>query len=420
MKTLSLFSLLLVLLPLQQLQAQSEAAVLFMLIQPSTRANGMAGASVASAEHDALSVAFNPAHIGLAAMDRSLHAEFYPSKTNWLPGFGIEGLTFEAGSILLGYNFRRLNESIPVSVGFGYSKVRINLGEQVITDETGPEPIATFSSSEEADIWSVGVGLDYFVKLGFGFNFKSIESNLSSVGAGAEIGTGRATANVHDFGVLLHWPILQTISELSENSFEILIPGLHPFLMPGFGYSKSNIGDSILFENANQADPLPRVARMALSVNTGLMYSTATIDLGVLSFEWSSEAEDGLVTRDPDGSFEYEGGLGDIDVFDNVLGGNADQNVQNTSGWELEFLDVFAIRRGSLDDVGGSRLFDADGYGISLSGALKLARILSPKLYSSRILTFVQNHFDIQYDHSSFDGSALDGTEFDSIRVSFF
>ena len=52
-------------------RSQSEAALLFLLSQPSLRANGMAGTSVASAEHDPLSVSFNPAHLGLATLNRS-------------------------------------------------------------------------------------------------------------------------------------------------------------------------------------------------------------------------------------------------------------------------------------------------------------------------------------------------------------
>lgn len=71
--------------------AVSEAAALFLLIQPSVRANGMAGTSVASLNHGALSIAFNPAHIGIAAFERSVNLEFYPSKTNWLPQFNIKG-----------------------------------------------------------------------------------------------------------------------------------------------------------------------------------------------------------------------------------------------------------------------------------------------------------------------------------------
>ena len=118
--------------------AQSEAALLFLLIQPSLRANGMAGTSVASAEHDALSIAFNPAHLGLATLNRTFQFEFYPSKTNWLPGFNIDGLNFDAKSFLIGYKFK-IKDRIPASIGAGYTKIFINHGTQNITGEMGSQ-----------------------------------------------------------------------------------------------------------------------------------------------------------------------------------------------------------------------------------------------------------------------------------------
>ncbi|MFQ5753148.1 MAG: hypothetical protein ACE5HI_14240 [bacterium] len=405
-----------------QARAVSEAAVLFLLIQPSLHANGMGGASVASSEPGALSVAFNPAHIGLATFNSSVHVEFYPSKVKWLPGFNLDDLYFDAKSFLFGYNFKRLNKHIPVSFGVGYTRIFINLGEQIITGETGPEPIGVFNSSEHADIWTFGIGIDYFVKVGVGLNFKNIESNLAAVGVGAEKGFGSAKANAHDFGVIMHLPIVETLSKLSHKSFEFY-PDFRPFLMPGFGYSKSNIGDEITYIDPAQADPLPRVARMAFSVNAGILYSNANIDLSILAFEWTSEAEDLLVERNEDGSFQYEGGLGDINFFKNVVGGEANENIISSQGWEMKFVGLYSIRRGRLKDPDGKRFYDTKGWGLSFSGAVKLVRMLSPELKNDPILTFLSQHLDIQYNSSSFDvveGQLLAGTKFKGLSISFF
>ncbi len=240
--------------------SQSEAAVLFLLIQPSLRANGMAGASVASAEHDPLSVAFNPAHVGLAAMNRSFQIEYYPSKTNWLPGFNIDGLNFNAKSFLVGYKFK-INNRIPASIGAGYTRVFINLGTQNITDETN-EIIGSFQSSEHADIFSLGMGADFGVKIGLGFNYKRIDSNLAPA-IGLE-GVGRANINAYDIGLIAHLPLLETFSKLTHRNTKIN-ERFRPFLLTGLGYSRSNMGGKIIYINAAQADPLPRVARMAVS-----------------------------------------------------------------------------------------------------------------------------------------------------------
>ena len=400
--------------------AQSEAALLFFLIQPSLRANGMAGTSVASAEHDPLSVAFNPAHVGLATLSRPFQLEFYPSKTNWLPQFNIGGLNFDAKSFLIGYKFK-IDNRIPVSIGAGYTRFFLNLGTLNITSEASPEIITgVFQSSEHADIFSFGVGVDFGLKIGLGFNYKKIDSNLAPA-IGLE-GVGRANVNAFDIGLIAHLPLLETFSKLTHRNTKIS-ERLRPFFLPGFGYSKSNVGGNVIYINAAQADPLPRVARIAISIETGLLYSDEDVDWRVFAFEWSSEAEDLLVRRSPDGIFTYKGWFGDIGFFDNVIKGNLKKNVVIKRGWELNLFEFISLRGGRYEDRAGSVLYDADGFGIRSSGLLKIAFILNPRLKSNSVLSFMGNHVDVQYNTSKFNaarGHPLDGTKFKGVRVSFF
>jgi len=399
--------------------AQSEAAVLFLLIQPSLRANGMAGASVASSEHDPLSVAFNPAHVGLATLNRSFQFEFYPSKTNWLPQFNLDDLNFDAKSFLIGYKFK-INSRIPASIGAGYTRVFINLGTQNITDETN-EIIATFQSSEHADIFSFGIGVDLGLKIGIGFSFKRIESNLAS-GIGLEVGSGQVTANAYDFGFIAHLPILQSISKLTDKSFKIG-QRFQPFILSGFGFSRSNFGDEISYIDAAQADPLPRVARMAVSVNTGIRYLIEDLSFRLVDFEWSSEARDLLVKRSTAGNITYEEGFGKIGFFDNVIAGNSNSGIETNRGWELNILELISLRYGRFEDPGGAVFYDTDGFGLRSTGLFKIAFILNPRLKSNSILSFLGNHVDVQYNTSKFNagrGHPLDGTKFKGVRVSFF
>jgi len=404
-----------------QVKAVSEAAVLFLLIQPSLRANGMAGASVATSQHSPLSVSFNPAHVGFSGFERSVNLEFYPSKTNWLPGLNIDGLTYDAKALVVGYDLRRVHQKLPISIGFAYTKVNINLGEQIITDETGPDPIATFNSSENVDVWSVGVAIDYYIKAGLGLNFKNIESNLAPLSPGLEIGTGSATANAHDFGILVQLPIIEIVSKLTKNPYTIG-NNFQPFVVPGFGFSKSNIGDEITYVDAAQADPLPRVARMGVSLYTGIAYRNENTHLRIFSFEWSSEAEDLLVKRDESGRITYEGGVGEIDFMENVLKSNANANVINSRGWELSVLNIISIRQGRYKDPGGKVFYDTSGFGISFINILRLAGLLNADLIENTFFDFISDHVDIQYDHSSLAqaGTLLDDTTFKGLTIRLF
>ena len=337
---------------MHQVRAQTDTAVLFLLIQPSIRANGMGGASIGTTANDALAFAFNPAHIGKTALEHNVDIEFYPVKTKWLPNIAPD-LRYNAYSFFAGFNFKQLNKQIPISLGLGYSRIFIDLGEQIITDETGPDPIGTFQSTESADILTVGIGFDYFVKASIGLNFKDIDSNLSDVGAGAEKGEGHANGKAYDFGVLISLPLVETISNLTNSSFEIL-PGFRPIFTPGFGYSTSNIGDELTYVDTAQADPLPRVARVGVSLNGGVSYSDELLKWNVFSFEMLSEAEDILVNRSSMGEINYEGPLGDINFFDNVLLGKGGDQIINKKRIELQLLDLFSLRWGRHNDRSGN------------------------------------------------------------------
>jgi len=186
-------------------QGPASAGVPFLLIQPSLRANGMGDASVSSVESDALGIAFNPARLGVWANENFLMAEFYPAKSDWLAGLA-PGIFYDAKTFLAGYNLQRLDHRIPVSLGVGYTRVNLDLGEIVVTGPDDPMPIAVVHAVERAKLWTVGLGFDYWIKAGFGWSFKSVESNLGPAVVGSQIYAATARSKAHDFGVVLYVP----------------------------------------------------------------------------------------------------------------------------------------------------------------------------------------------------------------------
>jgi len=201
-------------------QGPGSAGVLFLLIQPAPRANGMANASVASTESEALGIVFNPAHLGRLARERYLTFDIYPGKTNWLPQLAPD-LSYDAKTILVGYNFKHRNKRIPVSFGVAYSRVFIDLGKQIIPGGLDPTALGVFHSTERANVWSIGVGVDYLVKASLGLSFKDIESNLAPQITGTQQSDGRASASARDFGVLAYLPFDEAFSKLTGKPFEV-------------------------------------------------------------------------------------------------------------------------------------------------------------------------------------------------------
>ncbi|MCC7429732.1 hypothetical protein IT568_02695 [bacterium] len=391
------------------------ASALFLLIQPSIRANGMGGTSVATSQHSPLSVSFNPAHLGFAASESSVNFEFYPVKTNWLPNFS-EPFKLDAKALTVGYDLRRIYQNVPVSIGLAYADISLN-SKYFVTEETG-QIIGPFNYLQTVKAWSVGTALDYYFKVGLGFNFKNIKiaPSFSSVGGGLELLS--ATANAYDFGVLVQLPVLEAISK-AKNKPTVSYNHFSPFIVPGFGFSKSNIGDGISY--SGEPSSFPRVARMGISLNTGIVYRKENTQLRVFSFEWSSEAEDFLLKRNEAGQITYEGGAGKIGFIDNVLKFNANNDVITKRGWEINALNIVSIRRGTHNDPGGEVFYDTSGFGLSFIDIFRFARILNGKFFENNFFAFVSNHVDIHYEHSKISGSTvLDGTTFNGVTIKMF
>jgi len=188
------------------------------------------------------------------------------------------------------------------------------------------------------------------------------------------------------------------------------------------GYSKSNIGDKITYIDAAQADPLPRTARIGTSLKAGLSLITDKQTWRLASFENLYEAEQ-LLVRVRKGGVTYDGLLGDIDFWDNVILRKGNSRIVTKKGWELNLFELLSLRNGRYEDPLGRVSYDTDGIGFSLLGVLKAIRHLNPQLKDNAVLTFLTSHVDVQYnrsDLSTTEGHPLNGTKFKGISISVF
>ncbi|MDZ7266353.1 MAG: hypothetical protein ONB48_04250 [candidate division KSB1 bacterium] len=207
MKAIRLLSVLLMLslLPVAWAQAPGTAAATFLLIQPSLRANGMGGASVASMANDALGIMFNPARLGSMAGDNRFMAEFYPGKTIWLGALASD-ISYDARTFAGGYRFRAIGNRLPVSVGISYSRVALDYGNGEIPGAGDPTTVVAFHAIESAKVWTAGLRVDHVIKAGFALSLRSITSQPGPV---------TATGSAHDFGVLLYAPGEEIVARLT-------------------------------------------------------------------------------------------------------------------------------------------------------------------------------------------------------------
>jgi hypothetical protein len=397
--------------------AQGESAVPFLLITPSIDGNGMGGIGTSVGSDNATAPMRNPGQLGLFSLNNFFNAAFYTPKTNWLPQFNLPGLTYEAWALNAGV---RINDFVDLpfrlSLGVGYAQVDLDLGRFTVTSSQGPTVISTFESWEESRNVTFGVGLDYLIKVSAGITFKSVESQLSPIGTESEQGGGKASVNARDYGIMALLPLPDLIEAAGGVSLEI-VPKLRPLVDMGFGYARTNVGGSVVYIDAAQSDPLPRTAAIGTYIELGTIVTTLNPGWKPLSFMIVREAEDILVHRMDNGTWEYTTGLGDIQFSENVLLGKAAPNVGLRRGWQLQVGEMMYLRGGSVDSPGLQ--YETSGYTLRLGGLFKMLMIIAPGLRDEEWFRILADVLDLQYTSAKYSGgsSPIRDTSFNGINI---
>ncbi|MCK9328349.1 MAG: PorV/PorQ family protein [Candidatus Cloacimonetes bacterium] len=297
--------------------AVSEAAVIFLLIEPGSRPGGMGQAYVAQVE-DGLSGYWNP---GAMAFNRETQISFMHS--NWLGDVdGIDDMYIE----YLGAN----HYFEEYSGNLGFHAMYLTYGKQERTSENNDQ-LGTFTSYELA--LALTYAYQYSEDLGLGINFKFILSDL------ADEGTGQTESGVKGRGISYAF-------DLGLKKKNILINKLD------FGLNLQNIGPNITFINEDQSDPLPMNFRMGLSYRLlESEFSTFTINTDMNKLL----ANDDFVLKRLFTAWYDDGGLFSSEEIESTI-----FNV----GAEYTYYNLLSLRGGYIYDKAGSITGPSFGAGI--------------------------------------------------------
>ncbi len=395
-------------------------AVPGLTIPTSPWGNGMGGATASLPSLDAASTIANPGQLGLFSLDNLFSASTYTPKTNWAPaifgGFSEEP-TITTSALNAGLNLKDLL-SLPfgASVGFGYSRTYWDLGTITVTNSSSPQPVGVASLNDTYVNYTLGIGLEYVVSLGIGMNFKRITSTMPGVGADGVLREMSATPGATDFGVLLDIPVVEIVSRVLAERLTVT-KGIEPFVNLSAAYVKSNVGGNVTYADYLQPDPLPRTAVVGLGAAGGLSAKAGNADWRIVSFALVRQAEDLLVNRYNDGTFNYKGGLGDLSIGENILVGRTTGFVLIRKGWEIGAAEFLYLRGGST--VGDGYDYSTSGYSICLGGLVRALEFASPEIAGTSWVAFIGDHVDVQY-HSATYGptdSSLNGTTFKELNL---
>lgn len=373
--------------------AQGEAAVPFLLLQPSPSLSAMGQTGTALPTDDPFGFLWNPAQLGYTSQHNNLSYIFYPSKLKWLPKFNLD-LELKSSAFNVGYNFKDLI-GFPISFGFGYSKVNFSYGKFVITGPGGPDPIGTYEPRDFYHAYAVGIGLDYFIQLSVGYTFKDITSIWSEDPIGADSGAIKAETSVYDYGILLNVPVLKII----DDKMNIVVSDeltAFPTFNFSLGYSKSNIGDSIYYFEPSQSDPLPRIERIGYGISAGFDLAANDLRFNAFNLSFTVEADNMLISRRgiPSNQWEYQD---DLDFWENVILIKGNDKIVSHAGTKLDFGETFSYSFGHFSGRG----FDSrktNGYELKLKGLLKAVAYW----VNHPVTDFLRDHFDVRYYNTNF------------------
>jgi len=392
------------------------AAITFLLVSPYAEANSMGETSIAIDTDNPLASIFNPAHLGMQSLNTYFSAGINTS--DWLPSFNLD-LKYKTYAINGGLNLgKHFGFSPDLSIGLGYSHVYFDEGEQeiIITGETDPTPLGLFRYHpyESSDQWTIGIGMNYWVRISAGLTFKHITSKRSL----EPWSTSTASVNAVDYGMLLDIPVTEILSRSLQSSFEIY-PHINSILDLSLGFSRNNLGDKVIYRTQDPGDALPRTARIGIGFDIGALYEVEDLKWKIFSFKWTVEANDLLVRRLPDTTmyrWAYQENFGDINFFKDVILGNSNSKTKKGKGWELNFFEFAYVRSGRYEGTKGSLGVNTTGFGIRLTGIFKALSVLNPRIKSDKTVNFIFKHLDIRYNQSTYDS---DGTKFNGINLLF-
>lgn len=417
-RTMYCFSLISLLFSfVSSLMAQpGSTAVPFLLISPSTEANGMGGIMTSVTPTSSSAMIYNPAQLGMLSRTHSFSSDFYTNVVQWLPAFNHLDLWLNSYSMMYGVN---LGDKLPnnVSVGIGYSKTFLNLGEFIQTDQNNPTEIGRFRGYEKSDNYSLGFSLDVGVIVGFGTTVKRIQSHLLPFGVGNTSITGSADLTAIDFGIISKIPVAALL--LGHNSSPTII--LIPVVDVSLSYAMNNIGRAVVYADPKQADPLPRTARVGWSVEAGAQIAASQSPFNFVRLTIAREAEDILATRNPNGTMgNYQGPLGDIDLYKGLIVSKLHKFVDVRRGFSMSMLETITYREGSFDGA-GALAYKTTGITYSTRGLFRLIGFMVNGENDKSYTKYFLEHFEIRVSQSEYSRHPIVGnTKFENVVFSFY
>ncbi len=376
----------------KQLIGQSEAALPFLNYQQSSMLSGAGQIGVSIPSDLASGFYYNPAILGYSSLTNHVSL-FYSSGDFKNPYF--TGISANSFGVNAGYNLKKSENDLPLSLGFGYMHHKFNYNIFENSD---------IENYDKFDGLSFGAGFNYSLLFNIGFSTKFYSSVLADYPIeGDKMNNATASGVAFDFGTQITAPLSKLFMKemnylLTEKTF------IKPLFNFSLGYSVSNIGNKLYYIDKAQADPLPRTARLGYTLDLGAALTFKGVDINLVNYSFTAEAEDFLIQTnlivdhylDTSYSKEYQGLLGDIKIGKNLINLEGDNKVIVHKGHIFKLLETVYITTGRMNGY-YSFTIETKGIGFSSEGLFKF---LSASVDDDAI-KYIADHLSLEYFSSS-------------------
>lgn len=383
----------------------------------SARTLAMGGIGTAFPSDNAAATLDNPAQLGLFSLDGLFNANTGFHNPVGPTGFAATSW-LDVNAFNIGTALNRICKSLPFKAGAG-------LGYSNITSSSSPiwlggGPYILENNVVTSNAISVGLGLDYLIKLGLGFSFKWVAARYDF-----PVPASRTTGE--DFGAIAHIPLSKLIAGTKEH-MSSGHNGIEPLYGFTIGYAMRNLSGYNF-----GGGTLPTEADLGWSVNAGFRSQVAGHRWEWLSFSWSEQAGSapfntdsiiGSISQAPQGgpdttwdyALRYQKGLGRFDPWQELVIGRASATAGVRKGGQIGLGEFLYIRAGSITDA-GRITYSTFGLGLRLDGFLKCLVFLNDLDANAPVADFLLRHLDLQLDYGRAYGGIYQGRPFEDLNL---
>ena len=390
--------------------AQGEASLFFLSFQQSIPHFGAGQTGTAHPNDYGNGYYMNPAILGHFSRNNDMAFSFMPVSTEWL---GFEQISYNNFGFQIGRNFNSDGNGIPLSLGFGYIHNKFSF-ETFLNANDSPRRIGATEDRDIFNSFSLGIGLDYYLLFNVGFSIKFIDSKLGASGVGENFHQASLNTTAFDFGTLIVFPISNLFLEdakvkFANNNF------IRPKVNFSIGYSIQNLGDEVFYIENVPKDPIYRTARLGYSLNLGSRIELENVELDLIDYTFTADAEDLLVKRRTNiNDIAYDSFLGNISISNNLLSLKGDEEIVIHKGHIIDILETVSLMFGNMNGR-GFRDVKTNGFGLSTRGLFKLLSISG----NDSFLKYLLNHLVIEYNNANYLVDTRVETNFTSFNISW-